>query len=195
MNGKDEEANARVEYSATHDSYMHYDNFTWQVGAVLIAGIFVYWGFIVSNPPGLTSVLLGNLTICLLMSCWHLYAGHNRQIYMFKLHRIYELEAQLGLLQHRRFREWPDKERVYVLNQPTGHYIDDAIYVIVSFGGLLPSLFGICTRGWKWFCYHWLLLVLTVIIVVAVVCRVHYIDAKTKARIKSLDREAAKHGA
>lgn len=194
MTGKDEE-NARAEYSAAHDAYIHYDNFTWQVGAVLIAGIFVYWGFIISNPPGLPSVLLGNLTICLFMSCWLLYAGHNRQIYVYKLHRIYELEAQLGLSQHRRFRKWPDQEKVYVLNQPTGHYIDDAIYVVVSLGGLLPSLLVNDRTSWKWFWYHWLLLVLTGIIVIAVICRVHYVDAKTKDRIKILEKEATRHRA
>jgi len=189
MNGKNEE-NARAEYSAAHDAYMHYDNFTWQVGSVLIAGIFVYWGFIISNPLGLLSVLLGNLTICLFMSCWLLYAEHNRQIYLFKLHRIHELEAQLGLSQHRRFKKWPDQGKVYVLNQPTGHYIDDAIYVIVSLGGLLPSLLEKDSSQWFW--HHWLFLVLTVLIVIAVIWRVHYVDAKTKDQIENIEKKASK---
>jgi hypothetical protein len=30
-----------AEYSATNDAYMHYDNFNWQVGSVLVAGSFV----------------------------------------------------------------------------------------------------------------------------------------------------------
>jgi len=30
--------NARVEYAAANDTYMHYDNFSWQVGSVLLAG-------------------------------------------------------------------------------------------------------------------------------------------------------------
>jgi hypothetical protein len=35
-----------VEYIATNDAYMHYDNYAWHVGAILIAGAFVFWGFL-----------------------------------------------------------------------------------------------------------------------------------------------------
>ena len=177
--------NARVEYSATQDAYLHYDNFTWQVGAVLIAGIFVYWGFIISNPTSVLVILLGNLVICLLMSCWLLYAEHNRQIYLFKLHRIHELEKQLGFLQHRRFKEWHNQKRVYILNQPVGHYLDYIIYVIVTTGGLAP---GLLVEERKWYWYHWILLWLTILIVVTVFLRVHYVDKKTKIQLKELEK-------
>ena len=187
----DVDENARVEYSAAHDAYMHYDNFTWQVGAVLIAGIFVYWGFVVSGQPELLPVLLGNLVVCLFMSCWLLYAEHNRQIYLFKLHRIHELEAHLGLCQHRRFKEWPDQKKVYSLTGATGHYIDDAIYVLISLGGLLPSLSAQSATAQMWSCYHWLILVLTVSVVISVICYVHCLDREAKNLTLKLEKETS----
>lgn len=38
--------NARTEYTVANNAYLHYDNFAWQVGAILIAGSFAYWGFL-----------------------------------------------------------------------------------------------------------------------------------------------------
>jgi hypothetical protein len=35
-----------TEYSTTHDAYLHYDTFSWQVGAVLVAAVFVFLGFL-----------------------------------------------------------------------------------------------------------------------------------------------------
>lgn len=133
--------NARIEYSAAQDAYLHYDNFAWQVGGVLIAGAFVYWGFIISTPPGLLPVLIGNLLVCLLMSIWLFYAEHNRQIYLYKLHRIHELEFELGMYQHRRFKEWPNEKKLYILDGPAGHCLNYGIYGLVSLGGLVPTFF------------------------------------------------------
>ena len=179
--------NARVEYAAANDTYMHYDNFSWQVGSVLLAGVFIYWGFIVSNPPKLSILLVSNLLICLIMSIWLLYTEHNRQIYLFKLHRIRELEKQLGMFQHRRFTKEGSNPRVYALNQPRGHYLDDAIYIIVSLGGLLPGLLQ--AKDGEWCCLHFMLLAPTVFIVLGVVWRVHVMDNKAKSTIMRIDKE------
>ena len=179
--------NARVEYSATHDAYMHYDNFSWQVGSVLLAGVFVYWGFIVSSSPHLLALLIGNLLVCLLMSVWLLYAAHNRQIYLFKLHRIYELEDLLGMQQHRRFTDRLGVPRIYRLDRPTGHILDEAIYVIVSLGGLLPRLCQEKLDDWSF--KHGLLFVVTVVVVISTIRRVHVVDARAKSLVTQLEEQ------
>ena len=178
--------NALAEYSATQEAYLHYDNFAWQVGSVLIAGVFVYWGFIVSNPPVLLLTLTSNMLICFLMSIWLLYAGHNRQIYMYKLHRIHELEKILGMRQHRRFKDWDENEKkVYFLDKPVGHYLDYGIYIIVSLGGLIPAVIHnvICT----WGVLECILLTLNIIIVFFVVRHVHVMEKKAKELISILE--------
>ena len=97
------DGNGMEEYNPTQEAYLHYDSFTWQVGAVLIAGVFVFWGFALTCQASLAQMLFANLAICSLMSCWLLYAAHNRQIYLYKLHRIWELEDVLKMEQYRRF--------------------------------------------------------------------------------------------
>ena len=178
--------NARTEYIAVQQAYIHYDNFAWQVGAVLIAGVFVYWGFIFSNFPNLLVLLIGNLLICSLMSIWVIYAEHNRQIYLYKLHRIHELEKILGMYQHRRFEDWSNEPKVYILRGPAGHSLNYAIYIIASLGGLLVYLFGKPGVGWQWCCYPTTLIVVNFSIVLAVVAYVWIVDNKVKKRIRQL---------
>jgi hypothetical protein len=82
---------------------MHYDSYSWQVGAVLIAGAFIFWGFLLNKNVGYFLLFISSLLITLLMSAWIFYTSHNRQIYLSKLHRIHEIEKMLGLKQHLRF--------------------------------------------------------------------------------------------
>ena len=177
--------NARVEYAASNDAYMHYDNFTWQVGSVLLAGVFVYWGFIISAPPALLTLLLGNLLVCILMSAWLLYAAHNRQIYRFKLHRIYELEKKLGMEQHTRFTDYSGRARLYRRDGPTGHLLDEFVYVVVSVGGVLPGISQSKRADWTWL--HVLVLAVTTMIAAVIVWRAHVIDTRTTSRISQID--------
>lgn len=44
MNNDDDKKIA--EYQATQDCYLHYDSFRWQSGSLIVAGVFVFWGFI-----------------------------------------------------------------------------------------------------------------------------------------------------
>lgn len=177
--------NARVEYAAANDAYMHYDNFTWQVGSVLLAGVFVYWGFIISTPPALLTLLLGNLLVCVLMSAWLLYAAHNRQIYLFKLHRIYELEKLLGMEQHTRFTDCGGRARLYRRDGPAGHFLDQCVYVIVSVGGVLPGISQSKCTDWTWL--HQFIFAMTAIIVAVIVWRARIVGTRTRSRISQID--------
>lgn len=191
MYNNNEFENARTEYLATQDAYIHLDNFAWQVGSVLIAGVFVYCGFIISNPPSLLAVLVGNVLVCLLMSIWLLYAAEVRQIYLFKLHRIHELESKLGMCQHLRFKKWPNEKIIYNRKGPKGHHLNYFIYVVVSLGGLLPSLSNKMGSDWKLCIMYYALIFLNILIVVLVLSRVLYVEHNLNKRIRELDAESS----
>lgn len=147
--------NARTEYEVANNAYYHYDNFTWQVGAVLIAGAFVYWGFIfqangsyesmsqsnasiesLSQANALyDSLSIGNFLITVIMSIWILYSAHNRQIYLYKLKRIHELEVILNMEQNLRFLDGHPKG--YPRDSLKGHNLNLWLYVVVCLGSLL----------------------------------------------------------
>ncbi len=170
---------AQVEYAATNDAYMHYDNFSWQVGTVLIAGVFVFWGFLLDKNPQLDVLVAANLLVCSLMSIWLLYTAHNRQIYLFKLHRIHELEKFLGMRQHRRFKDWEnDEPRLYKLGSKiVGHNLDDSIYIVSSLGGPILGWFNHGFDPW---------LALPLPIVLLVVGYVRHMDKRAKDIIMQL---------
>jgi hypothetical protein len=67
-----------AEYAAANDAYMHYDNFSWQVGAVLIAGAFVFWGFLIDRNVEPVPFVVGSVLVAILMSLWMMYSSHNR---------------------------------------------------------------------------------------------------------------------
>lgn len=128
MTSNNQSEQSRIaEYQAAQDCYIHCDSITWQVGAILIAGTFVFWGFLVTsnihNP-----IVLGFtcLFINWLMSIWILYAGYSRELYLLKLERIRELERSLKMEQHRRFE--PDKHITIVYYNKSvwlsGHQLD-----------------------------------------------------------------------
>lgn len=52
-----------AEYAAANDAYMHYDNFSWQVGAVLIAGTFVFWGFLTGDTIEFSLFVVGSTLV------------------------------------------------------------------------------------------------------------------------------------
>lgn len=126
-----------VEYQAAQDCYLHYDNFPWQVGALLIAGVFVFWGLVIDSSAKWEILGPASLLVSLLMSVWILYAHHNRQIYLCKLDRARELERELGMEQHRRFKWNESTERKYKVFGLKGHYLDLVIFALASVGGPL----------------------------------------------------------
>lgn len=129
--------NARIEYQVANNAYLHYDNFTWQVGGVLIAGSFVYWGFIFQSNAEYDSLSISNFLITVIMSIWILYSSHNRQIYKFKLDRIHELEILLGMEQNLRFK--PNYPNGYPKDSLKGHRLNLAIYISVCIGNILVT--------------------------------------------------------
>jgi hypothetical protein len=139
------EESLRAEYAATQEAYLHYDNFSWQVGAVLIAGTFVFWGFLLDKTIQSPSLfIIASFLVASLMSIWMLYAHHNRQIYLSKLHRIHEIEDLLGLEQHRRWNVVDSEDKfIYRSFGPRGHHLDALIYSITSLGAPLIGLFKI----------------------------------------------------
>lgn len=153
MKPKDQSDESRIaEYQAAQECFIHFDGFAWQVGAILIAGAFVFWGIIASGNDLEPRVLgIACLLISWFMSIWFLYNAHNREIYLRKLERVRELERMLNMEQHRRFKPDNDIEIVYKDYGPGGHDLDYLIYSLTALGG---SLIGYAKIGFS----PWLLL-------------------------------------
>ena len=117
------------EYAATNEAYLHYDAFSWQVGSVLVAGVFVFWGFLLQEKPAAALFVAAGMLVTVIMSAWILYADHNRQIYLQKLDRLHELETLLGLKQHLR---WITGHCTTF--GPRGHSLNLAIYTVMCVG-------------------------------------------------------------
>ncbi len=128
--------NKREEYQATQEAYLHYDSFRWQAGSFLTAGVFVFWGLVVSQaklPPRI--IATGATLVALLMSAWVLFAHHYRQLYLCKLARIHEIEEELGMEQHRRFIGNGVDGIRYRSFGPRGHNLDLFVYALTSLTG------------------------------------------------------------
>jgi hypothetical protein len=138
---------------------MHYDAFSWQVASPLFTGVAVFWGFLVQHGPTGRTIGVSGFLIALLLTSWILYADHNRQIYLAKLRRLHELEAELGMWQHRVWTaqaEQNGRTRVHTFGF-RGHHLDRAVYGAASLGAPLIAVAS-GTRSW------WLLLPLPVVI-------------------------------
>ena len=142
----DSEERLLVEYQAAHDSYLHHNSFPWQVGSLLIAGVFVFWGFVLDKSPSSETVAVASVLVTALMSIWELYAHQVRQIYLCKLDRIREIERQLNLEQNRRFVAAEKTSKHYRYFGPSGYQLNLAIYTLASLGG---PLLGIVQHGWN----------------------------------------------
>jgi hypothetical protein len=138
----------RTEYTATQDAYLHYDSFSWQVGSILIAGAFVFWGFLLDKNVEPSLIGTGACLISLLMSAWFMYTHHCRQIYLAKLHRIYQIEELLGMEQHRRWMYDGDKKPLYQTFGPHGYQLDQSIYLLTALGALAIGLAKFGLNPW-----------------------------------------------
>src|SRR5882762_5798658 len=117
------------EYAATNEAYLHYDAFSWQVGSVLVAGVFVFWGFLLQEAPDDALFVASGLLVTVIMSAWALYADHNRQIYLQKLDRLHDIELRLGFKQHVLWLTG-----YYRTFGPKGHVLYLAIYFVMCIG-------------------------------------------------------------
>jgi hypothetical protein len=172
--------NARVEYGATHEAYIHYDDLTWKVGTVLIASVFIFWGFLLDKKPDLDRMYWANLMVCVILSVWALYAAHNRQIYRYKVHRLHELELLLGMAQHLRF---VGASPVYRTTGPHGHWLNNATYAIAALGGALLGLFAAPYEQWA--SIHLALYAANILIVVATLLWIRRIGIETDEILKA----------
>lgn len=136
-----------VEYAAANDAYMHYDNFTWQVGALLIAGAFAFWGLITQGSPKPDAAAAGAAAIAVLIAVWGYYGQHCRQIYLTKLDRIHEIEALLGMEQHRRWRSDATPVR-YRSTTPHGHRLDTTIHLLIGGGTAVIVALQVGWNSW-----------------------------------------------
>lgn len=173
--------NVRAEYAATHAAYIHYDDFTWKVGTVLIASVFIFWGFLLDKKPDLDRMCWANLLVCVTLSVWALYAAHNRQIYRYKVHRLHELEHLLGMAQHLRFIGEPP---VYRISRPRGNWLNNATYAIAALGGALLGLFAAPYE--KWTFVHFGLYALTILVVIGTLLWIRRIGIATDQVLEAL---------
>ena len=124
-----------AEYGAANDVYLTYDGFRWQAGSFLIAGVFVFWGFLIEATVSDGVVGVSSLLVAALMSCWLLFASHYRQLYLLKLRRLHEIELLLGMEQHLRFTALAPSGTPARARGIKGHHIDIAVYILTAVGG------------------------------------------------------------
>lgn len=123
-----------AEYAAAQATYLHYDAFRWQAGSFLITGVFIFWGLLVQQSIDPRVGTIASLLVAGLMSTWLLFAHHYRQIYKAKLHRIQEIERELGMEQHRRFLAGDRLDLRYRIHGPHGHDLDVVVYLLAVGG-------------------------------------------------------------
>jgi len=148
--GKPTDETLRIEYTAAQEDYMHNDNFIWQMGAILVAGAFVFWGLLLDKQIEPRILGVSSLLVASLVSVWILYVHHYRQIYLCKLHRMHEIERFLGMQLHRRWVENPPGEQkpFYYVFGPRGRTMNFIIYCFVSLGAPLIGLFKVGANLW-----------------------------------------------
>jgi hypothetical protein len=95
----DEMLNLRLEYDKTQQMAIHYDLLNWNIGYILIAGVFVGVGLVgekIFLYPALALISLATLTI------WRLFYARHKKIQRVKFIRLQEIEKELNMQQHRR---------------------------------------------------------------------------------------------
>lgn len=151
-----------AEYEAAQALFQHYDGFRWQAGSMLMAGAFVFLGLLSTNGSGSGTLALGSSIVAVVLSCWILFAHHYRQLYMFKVDRIVELETVMGAEQNRRFNPPSNPTKVYPRFGPRGHTLDLVVYIVMGLGG--PGL-ATARDGWS----AWLIPAVVIVIITAAV--------------------------
>lgn len=121
-----------ADHEATQATYLHYDAFRWQAGSLLVAGAFVFLGFLASGTTFAAVFAVASTATAGVMSIWVLFAHHHRQLYLLKIDRLLELEEEMGAEQHRRFNPHTGTVKRYKPKGPAGHNLDLAVYLLTS---------------------------------------------------------------
>ena len=137
-----------AEYQATQDAYLHYDSFRWQAGSLLVAGAFVFLGFLAAGDASVAVYAVASVVAAVVMTIWILFAHHHRQLYLLKIDRLLELETEIGAEQHRRFNRHAGTAKYYKARGPAGHTLDLAVYLFSSLSA--PALAVAKDRASLW---------------------------------------------
>jgi hypothetical protein len=90
------------EYHRTQEIFMHYDRLNWFIGSILVGSNIMALGFVSSasnpNPNILFVAALGG---SISLFAWILWFYRHASIYDIKQDRLYSIEHQLGMFQHR----------------------------------------------------------------------------------------------
>jgi hypothetical protein len=146
-----------AEYEATQETYLHYDSFRWQAGSLLIAGAFVFLGFLASGDASVAVYAVASAVAAGVMTVWILFSHHHRQLYLLKIDRLVELEREMGAEQHRRFNSHGGTARRYKSRGPAGHNLDLAVYLLTSLAA--PALAVAKGRASWWLAFSVLITV------------------------------------
>ena len=85
------------EYELTQQMAIHYDTLNWQIGSILIAGIFITFGIMgnnLSSYPILSAISLFVLIV------WNRFYFRHKAIQNTKFRRLHEIEIFLEFKQH-----------------------------------------------------------------------------------------------
>jgi len=170
-----------AEYQAAIAGFHHYDTFRWDAGSLLVAGSLVLLGLLFSYKEiNVLTLSVSSIFITLLLSAWLFFANHYRQLYMAKVLRMHEIEADLGMSLNRNLGIFGKNTKLNIYG-PKGHDIDTFIYITMSAFG--PFLIGI-TYGFN---NNWILV--SFIIIILTVLRIRVQERKMKKAIFDISKE------
>jgi hypothetical protein len=90
------------EYVLTQQMAIHYDQMNWQIGSILIAGIFISIGIIGNKIDAY--LWLGIISFVILYA-WNRFYFRHKAIQNKKFERLHEIESELGFCQHLKIKE------------------------------------------------------------------------------------------
>lgn len=140
-----------TEYNAAQMDYMHNDALPWQIGTILVAGTFIFWGILINVPTQKIDIkVLGMASnfIAVLLTTWIFFFHHYRQTMLCKLDRMREIEKILGMDSHLRWVQRNKKGPRYKNFGPSGHNIAIFVYIVTCLGVSLIGIFKICQWSW-----------------------------------------------
>ncbi len=93
----------KFEYEQTQEMLTHYDRLNLQIASIIVGSNIVGMSFVLGAPSALTSPALPGVAIAgmISLSIWVLWIQRHVAIYNVKNDRLYMIERQLDMLQHR----------------------------------------------------------------------------------------------
>lgn len=175
-NIKPDDDTLRVEYTVAQEDYIHNDSLPWQIGAILIVGIFISWSFLLEEQVEIKLFIIVSSLSTILMTIWFMFAHHYRQTYLCKLNRMKEIERCLGMELHSRWDDkMPCEQRSYYHTfGPRGIHMITMIYCLMCLGGPVIGLFKFDVK------LRLFMLFVILFIIIAVTHYVYYNERRIK---------------